>query len=118
MCAGAIPARGKILFTTFLLANGMETETTDRPPWLCADPASAFAPTAGTPPRARSVKPASSRRSKGPAPRWVADVLPFVDRLAISLTVFAAVGLLVGAQNASPSHSRELAPIIVTVPMR
>ncbi len=114
--------RGKTLFTMCALANRMETETTDGPPWLCADPASAFAPAAGNPQRARSPQPASSQRSsrrgKASAPRWVAEVLPFVDRLAISLTVFAAVGLLVGAQNASPSHSRELAPIIVTVPTR
>ena len=56
-------------------------------------------------------------KAAGPS-RRAAGVLPFVDRLAIGLTVFAAVGLLVGAQNANPSHSRELAPIIITVPMR
>lgn len=85
----------------------METLTTDGPPWHGDD----IIPAADKPGWPRHV-----RAQKAPSP--ATGILPVVDRLAIGLTLFAAIGLLVGAQSASPSHSRELAPIMVTVPLR
>jgi len=97
----------------------MATLTTDGPPWHCDDFGDEPVGDRASPPAplTRSPGPAAARKSARTS-RRAADFLPFADRLAIGLIVFAAIGLLIGAQNASPSHSRELAPIIVTVPMR
>ena len=101
----------------------MEARMADSPPWHCEDLAPV--PAGKGPPLVRASQPVRAPQRAGrsgggvvDAPRGTLGLLAIADRLAIGLTLFAAIGLLVGGQGAGPSHVRDLAPIVITVPMR